>query len=84
MIISETAECANEWEQTPKGEDAMCRLVEEYAKEREKEGSMNTSIEIALNLLKAGRTVTFTSQITKLASDFVEQLAIDNNISYTI
>ena len=76
MVVPEISECANEWKNTKKGELEMCKAVEEYA---------NTKIvEIAINLLKAGQTVTFTSTITKLAVDYVKQLAIDNNIAYTM
>lgn len=68
------------WKNTKKGVDGMCKAVEDYAKEKE----LNKTIEIAVDLLKEGQTVTFTSKITKLAIDFVKQLAIDNGITYTI
>ena len=80
MIVPEIAECANMWKNTKKGVDGMCKAVEDYAKEKE----LNKTIEIAVDLLKEGQTVTFTSKITKLAIDFVKQLAIDNGITYTI
>ncbi len=76
MIVPEIAECANEWKNTKKGESEMCKAVEEYANAK--------IVEIALNLLKSRQTVTFTSTITKLAVDYVKQLAIDNNIAYTM
>lgn len=80
MITPEIAECANEWKNTKKGVETMCAEVEKYAKEKE----MKKTVEIALDLLKSGQTVTFTAKITKLALEFVEQLAIDNDISYNI
>ncbi|MBQ7266270.1 MAG: PD-(D/E)XK nuclease family transposase [Firmicutes bacterium] len=76
MIIPEISKSANEWKNTKKGLSIMCKAVEDYANAK--------IIEIALNLLKAGQTVTFTSSMTKLAIDFVKQLAIDNNIAYVM
>ncbi|HAG05102.1 MAG TPA: hypothetical protein DCG28_06620 [Lachnospiraceae bacterium] len=88
MVLPEISECAYEWKNTKKGVDSMCAEVEKYATEKAQiaaeKAEMKKATEIALNLLKSGQTVTFTSKITKLALEFVKQLAIDNNIAYTM
>lgn len=62
----------------------LSKLVENYAKEyAEKEKNARVT-EIALELLKAGKTVTFVSKITKLASGYIQQLAVDNGIRATL
>ena len=34
MIVPEISECVNEWKNTKKGVDTMCKAVEDYAKEK--------------------------------------------------
>ena len=41
-------------------------------------------MEIALDILREGQTVTFASIVTKLSVETITQLAIDNNIAYTM
>ncbi|MBR1442352.1 MAG: PD-(D/E)XK nuclease family transposase [Firmicutes bacterium] len=80
MITYEMADRTRYFKETPKGVDIMCEALENYSNEK----IAKVTAEIALNLLKAGQTVTFTSTMTKLKFDLVKQLAIDNNIPYTI
>ncbi|MBR1443592.1 MAG: hypothetical protein IJ583_08670, partial [Firmicutes bacterium] len=79
-ITPEMADRTRYFKETPKGVAYMSKIMEDF----KKEAVMENAKEIALNLLKAGQTVTFTSTMTKLTFDFVKQLAIDNNIPYTI
>ena len=58
----------------------MCEIIEKL----QEESAFEKSREIALNLLKAGQTITFVAAMTKLSFDIVKQLAIDNNIAYTV
>lgn len=84
MKTPELAERTRYFKQTPKGEIYMCEIIEKLQEDSAAEAKLKNSIEIALNLLKAGQTVTFTATMTKLAIDFVKQLAIDNDIAYTM
>ena len=85
MIVPEIAEYANEWKNTKKGVDGMCKAVEDYAKEKAEKAEMQKAVDIALTLLRRGRdTISEISLITKLSIGFITQLAIDNNITYTV
>ena len=81
MIIPEISECVNEWKNTRKGEEIMCKAVEDYAKEKAERKAMD----IALTLLKLGKlTVGEIGLSTKLSVEMITQLAIDNGIAYTV
>lgn len=80
MKTPELADRTRYFKQTPKGESYMCEIIEKL----QEDSALGKAKEIAINLLKAGQTVTFTATMTQLAFDFVKQLAIDNGITYTI
>ena len=89
MVIPEISECANEWKNTKEGEDLMCAEVEKYAKEKAEKAAekakLQNSIETAMSLLKLGKlTVAEIGLSTKLSVEMITQLAIDNNIAYTV
>ena len=80
MKTPELAERTRTFKETPKGVSYMCEIIEKL----QEESALEKSREIALNLLKAGQTITFVASMTKLSFDLVKQLAVDNNIAYTV
>ena len=81
MQTPEMAERTRIFKETPKGVSYMCEIIENL----QKESALEKAVEIALNLFKMGYTsLNFVSAATKLSVDTVKQLAIDNNIAYTM
>ena len=67
----------------------MCAEVEKYAKEKAEKAAekakLQNSIETAMSLLKLGKlTIAEIGLSTKLSVEMITQLAIDNNIAYTV
>ena len=63
----------------------MCEIIENLQKESAAEAALKKAMDIALKLLKKGKiSVSEIADTTDLPMDTVKQLAIDNNITYTI
>ena len=68
----------------------MCEIIEKLQKESAAEAALKKTMEIALDILREGQTATFASiatklsVVTKLSVETITQLAIDNNIAYTM
>ena len=84
MKTPEMADRTRYFKETPKGVDIMCEALERYSKERATKAIAETTAKIALNILKEGQNITFAASVTKLSAETIKQLAIDNNIPYTI
>ena len=84
METPEMAERTRIFKETPKGVSYMCEIIEKLQKESAAEATLKKAMEIALDILREGQTVTFASIVTKLSVETITQLAIDNNIAYTL
>ena len=84
METPEMAERTRIFKETPKGVSYMCEIIEKLQKESAAEAALKKTMEIALDILREGQTVTFASIVTKLSVETITQLAIDNNIAYTL
>ncbi len=85
MKTPELAERTRTFKETPKGVSYMCEIIEKLQKESAAEATLKNSMDIALNFLKLGKfTITEICAGTQLPFDTVKQLAIDNNIAYTV
>ena len=84
MKTPEMADRTRYFKETPKGVDIMCEALERYSKERATKAIAETTAKIALNILKEGQNIAFAASVTKLSAETIKQLAIDNNIPYTI
>ena len=85
MKTPELAERTRTFKEIPKGVSYMCEIIEKLQEERAAEAALKNSLDIALNFLKLGKfTVTEICAGTQLPFDTVKQLAIDNNIAYTV
>ena len=81
MQTPEMAERTRIFKETPKGVSYMCEIIEKL----QKESALEKAMEIALKLLKKGKnTISDIADTTDLPMDTIKQLAIDNNIAYTI
>ena len=85
MKTPELAERTRTFKETPKGVSYMCEIIEKLQEESAAEAALKKSLEIALDLLRLGKlTISEIGSSTKLSADTVKQLAIDNNIAYTV
>lgn len=85
MKTPKLAEQTRVLKRTPKGVSYMCEIIEQLQEERAAEATLKNSMDIALNFLKLGKfTITEICAGTRLSFDTVKQLAIDNNIAYTV